>query len=640
MKKTVKKAVSAVLVFAFVIAALCLPAGAQDDISEYPAIMVAGYSASALVLEKEDGTTEQVWQLQGGNILDMVTGYVGRIIAGLGLAVLEKPDYLAKIVGEGAQGLLEYMKCNPDGSSMYNVRPMLNTAEECNSALMLERFGDYSYQHETEIMGDARDLIGAEKTYDFNCDFRMGAVENAKRLDDFIQQVKRHSGSDKVNIIAVSHGGQVTGTYLSLFGYKRDVNNCVMTVPALGGAALIYDALTENVVFDEKNLLNFIENGNMLETDYHWLVEAEELGFLDSFIKAVFPYIYEIIGNWCSIWDFCPTEIYEEMKAKWLDPVANAALIRKSDYMHYSVMPTFTTALQKCNSQYGMHVSIIAGVDNRATTGLNYNTDGIIHTASSTGATCAPWGERFADGYVQKNSCGGKYKVSPAMTIDASTAYLPDNTWFVSGLFHGMTFKDPFSRELMMELLLKDRIKDVYSDPAYPQFHYSTNPCYAVSARFNKSAEGYVSSDDNSIIIRNLSLSNKTVKILGITCEGLDLKFRMPLIPIIKAGEELEIPFTGDIPAVSASRAGITVSYNVYGTATPVGERYVPFTVQNGEKPDYSGGFAGAAAITPLDRLLPEGMINILKAAKLYTFFSMFYTIFYTAMNSIFAIAR
>lgn len=65
MKKSLKKAVSLILVSALVLAALFLPAGAQDEISEYPAIMVAGYSASALVLEKEDGTTEQVWRLPG-----------------------------------------------------------------------------------------------------------------------------------------------------------------------------------------------------------------------------------------------------------------------------------------------------------------------------------------------------------------------------------------------------------------------------------------------------------------------------------------------------------------------------------------------------------------------------------------------
>jgi hypothetical protein len=68
------------------------------------------------------------------------------------------------------------------------------------------------------------------------------------------------------------------------------------------------------------------------------------------------------------------------------------------------------------------------------------------------------------------------------MTIDASTAYMPDNTWFVNGLFHGMTYWDYYSRELMTTLLLTDRITDVYSDPKFPQFKDTTNPSSIISA--------------------------------------------------------------------------------------------------------------------------------------------------------------
>ena len=633
-----KRKISLFLALCLVLTAACLPAYASkdDNVTDYPVIMVAGYSASALVLEKEDGSEEQVWQMQGGNIFSTVFGYVGRIIAGLGLAVLEKPGYLAGIIGNGAKDLVGMLACNDDGTSKYNVHPMFSGAEECNCQNMLDRFGDESYQHETDIMGAVREYVDRSNTYDFNCDFRMGAVENAKKLDEFIQDVKRYSGKDKVNILAVSHGGQVTGTYLTLFGHKRDVNNCVMTVPALGGAGILYDLLGETTDFDELNLLYFIEHGSRLETDFHWLVEAEELGFLDGLITELFPYFMDIIGNWGSIWDFVPTDAYEAMKAKWLDPVANAAIIEKSDYMHYTVMPKFWSAFRDCNEKYGMNVNIIAGVDNAITTGADVNSDGIIPTYSSTGAAVAKYGERFADGYVQKNSCGGNYKVSPAMTIDASSAYLPDNTWFVSGLFHGMTFWDYFTRDLMITLTVKDNeITDVYSSPDYPQFHTSTNPSYAVAAWFDSSTEGYVSSEDSALIIKNLSIKNRPLKILAVNCDGLDIKLKMPLVPIIKAGEEIKIPFTGEIPKVSNSRVTVTVSYTTYGSVTPVGERSIAFTILNGEIPECEGGTVSAKPETPLDRLLPAAVLQLLKGTGLYNFFSMFYSIIYYALNSV-----
>ena len=634
-----KKFISIILALAMIFTVALTPALAsaqEEEITEYPVIMVAGYSSSTLVLKNEDGTDTQVWHLQGSDVLGTVFGYVGRIIAGLGLAALYRPKYLAGIIGNGAKDLVGVLACNDDGSSKYPVEPFLaNSAEECNCQNMLDRFGDESYQHETDIMGMVSSYVGKENTYNFNCDFRMGAVECAERLDEFIQSVKEYTGKDKVNILAVSHGGQVTGTYLSLFGYKRDVNNCVMTVPALGGAGLLYDLLGEETQFDELNLMYFIEHGCQFETDYHWLVEAEELGFLDPLITELIPYFMEyVIGNWGSIWDFVPTDRYEELKAKWLDPVDNAELIRKSDYMHYEIMPTFYTAFQKCNELYGMRVSIIAGTDNGITTGAKVNSDGIIPTAASTGAYCAPFGERFADGYTQKNECGGSYKVSPAMTVDASCAYLPDTTWFVSGLFHGMTFWDYFTRELMMELLLKNNIENVYSSEEYPQFHLSTNPSYAVSAWFDSSEEGFVSSLDSALTLKNLSITDKPLKILAITCDGADLSFKLPLVPVIKAGEEISIPFKGDIPAVSKQKISITVSYKVYGTVTPIGERHMSFTIMDGESASYSDENVSALPVTPLDRALPGSVTAFLKNAGIYNLVSMFYTIFYAAINA------
>ena len=55
------------------------------------------------------------------------------------------------------------------------------------------------------------------------------------------------------------------------------VHNAVLTVPAIGGAALAYDVLSENIVFDEDTLFNFIQNGMMLQEDYDWLVKASQL---------------------------------------------------------------------------------------------------------------------------------------------------------------------------------------------------------------------------------------------------------------------------------------------------------------------------------------------------------------------------
>ena len=117
------------------------------------------------------------------------------------------------------------------------------------------------------------------------------------------------------------------------------------------------------------------------------------------------------------------------------------------------------------------------------------SSDAIITTPASTGATCAPFGERFADGYTQKVDTGF-YQVSPTMTVDASTCYLPEHTWLIQDYHHGMTYKDEYTKSLMYTLLLNEESYDVHSFEQYPQFHATTNVSHSIFASFNNCTEG------------------------------------------------------------------------------------------------------------------------------------------------------
>ena len=635
MKKVLSVFLAAVLAFLSSLSVLGIDK--EVPLTEYPVIMVAGYSSSTLVRTEADGTQKQVWYPDWDEVLRIVLSRIGQLGAGLAGSVVGKPQYLADVVGKELQGLLGDMRCNPDGTSTYDVSPMLKTAADSNVAAMFERYGSNIYQHEVDIMGLVGTYVDNARLFNFNCDWRMGAVECAAALDTYIQQVKEYCHADKVNLLAVSHGGQVSATYLTLYGYKKDVHNAVLTVPAIRGAGVISDALALNVHLDELQLLYFIENGMMWENDFHRLVESQPLGFLDEVFNRLLPYAFEVCGNWGSIWDFCPTETYEAMKAKWLDPTENAELIRKSDYMHYTVMPQFYTALQKCNDEYDMHVSIVAGTDIDLTTGGWLNSDGLILVPSSTGATVPAYGKRFADGYVQENACGGKYKVSPAMTVDASTAYLPDNTWFVSGLFHGMTYWDMYTRELMMRLTLTDTLTDVYADPDFPQFHESSNPSNAVWAKFDKSTEGYLSAEDTALLVKNISEEGYTLRLAGITCDGADIRFRMRGNRKIKAGETVAIPFTAELPQVGSARISLIFDYTICGSLTPVGQRVMSFTLQNGKAAPFNADEpeVSAFAKTPFDRSVFGKLTDLLTRLGLYPFCSTIYNFFYAFFHTV-----
>ena len=639
MKKLISVLLCIVLVLSSSVTAFA--AFNEEDYNGYPVIVVPGYSSSAQYRIDENGEKVHVWGIDYNEIIVALLKNIAEVGINIGALANGNGKALGKTVGREFAKLYFDMACNPDGSSVYPLQRYCVTAEESNRANMLKtNDGSLIYQHETEIMGEYAQYIGDENIYNFNCDFRMGAPFCAKQLDEFIQSVKEYSGKDKVNIFAVSHGGQVTGTYLTLYGYKGDVNNAVMTVPALGGAGLAYDILAGDIDFDEEGLLHFIEHGMMEETDYNWLVRANELGFLDEVLNAMLPYVYEVMGYWGSIWDFCPTEYYEELKEKHLDPVESAELIEKSDYMHYQVMPEFSNGFKRAQAA-GTDVFIVAGYDNKIVTGLNESSDGIITIAASTGATAAPFGKRFADGYTQKVDTGF-YQVSPSMTIDASTSYLPEHTWFVENFYHGMIYKDPYTAELLKTLLLTENIKDVHSSESFPQFHATTNKSHSVHAAFNNSTEGFVTSKDTSLVVKNLSEKYK-MKITSVSARGVDISFPGSLFTkVLEPGESIELSFNGKIPEVSRSNFDLVVDYTLIGSPTPMGERLFNFTLMNGEAPAFNSEepFVDANLVSDFNKLLDEDSENILNKTGSKTFFEMLYNIIWPFAKYIFELVK
>ena len=604
----------------------------QGDITDYPVIIVPGYSSTDLYYGDSLETGERVWGLDFDYVLERVLARIAEIGIGLGVFAFGNADYITDVLAEEMLPLFEKLRCNPDGTSAYELKQDYYDALHKNNAYLIENRTDTKYRQEVEISEEIASYIGHENIYNFSCDFRMGAEFCAGQLDDFVQEVKKHSGKDKVNLFAISHGGQVTATYLALYGEKGDVDNAVMTVPAIGGAGIAFDALMATVEFDEECLVRFVENGTMTEENYNWIVKAQQLGFVDELLNTLFPKIFPAIGYWGSLWDFMPIDRYEEAKETLLDPTESAELIETSDRYHYEILPSMPEKFEKL-IESGMNISIIAGTGNSVVTGMPVNSDGIITTPASTGATCAPLGSRFHDGYTQINPCGGKDKVSPAMDIDASTAYLPDNTWFVDGLFHGMTYKDNYTRVLMMTLLLTDDITDVYSDAAFPQFKYSTNASHTVHAVFEGCKEGILSSDAKSLTVTNLS-ANSNVRIVAVECDGAALSFEVDPTVKLAPGEQIEIAFSGDIPAVSGTTANVTVYYAM-DTITPIGYRTQTFRLMNGEKAEMGDGFVSLDPVTPFDGISDAYIDVILGKLGLRELVSMLYSIAYYWMSNI-----
>jgi hypothetical protein len=363
-------------------------------------------------------------------------------------------------------------------------------------------------------------------------------------------------------------------------------------MPALGGAALAYDVFGGAENFSDRVLLDFLEHGLVVEEEFDILFEAIRLGFIGELFRELVEECFGHVKYWESFWDFVPLDVYEEYKAKHLDSVESARLIEQSDFVHYEIMSPegefhYTKGFKKAE-EAGTRIYIIAGYDIQAVTGMVESTDAIVPVAGATGATVAPFGQRFADGYTQEVDTGF-YQVSPSMTVDASTSYLPERTWFIEKGYHGMALYDDYTITLLYKLLLNGgEAYDVHNleSQGYTQFHTTTNPSHIIFAEFDKSKEGYLSAEDKELVITNISYDS-IVTVSAVNVKGADFDFEFfPFI--LKPGKSKSIKIDGEIPAVSLKNIEIDVTY-LTNKVTPIGERTFDFTIMNGEKADFDG---------------------------------------------------
>lgn len=606
MKKTLAVILSIIIALTLSVQSF---AAVIDREEFYPIIIVPGYSASGLYMQNEDGTKTHVWGIDTELILKRVLARSIDLARGVKELTKGNAQLIADTVGPEFAQMFEHMRCNPDGTSVYDVHTYTSTAADSNNTYLLEN-EDGKYMYEQEIMAMFGSYIGEDWNdyiFNFSTDFRMNVEKCAANLDRYIDSVLEYTGAEKVNIYCVSHGGQVGATFLNLYGEKKadKINNVLLTIPAIGGSTIAYAFYTGDIKFDEENLLYFIENGMMFEDDYHWLMSNENLNFIDEVLCCLLPYIKNVMGYWGSMLDFVPANDYESIRNTCFNSEESAPLLEKSDRFHREIYPSMAQKLQACVDA-GINVYIIAGMGNKDIVGRGEAGDAIISASSSTGAACAPYGKRFANGYeTLKTVCGDSTHnhLSPSMEVDASTCYLPEYTWFVDGFYHGMTVKSDYNTELITRLMFTDDRIDIYTYEEFPQFHADTNRCQAVFAHFNNSVEGYVSQTDNTLVVENCS-KKYPLRLVSVSCGGMELDFDNSFLKEIPVGGKIEIPFKGEIPCASGVKTEVTVNYVQVGAVTPIGSRTFDFTVMNGEKVSFDSENPIVSSNSPQDSLL------------------------------------
>lgn len=317
--------------------------------------------------------------------------------------------------------------------------------------------------------------IGEENLYFFAYNSFGDTYETAKELSTFIDTVKEKTGSDKVNLVPVSLGGALSTAYFELFRHKKDIKRVMYFVAALGGSHLIADVMEKNI--KSENGLAMVEMLASKKTadSLGGLLKMMPEGVFETTVNKALDAINEtVLVNSMSMWGIIPPERYPALAKMYLSDKKHAELKEKADrfYNYRLHFPETVSELEAEGVEffavcgYGLQLLALAGTD-------KMSSDGIIHISSTTlGARSAPLGETLTDfpdeGRICKDS--SHTHLSPDKTVDASYGLWPERTWYFSEQRHDDTAYNDTALMIAARVLSDDSFKDIYSDPALPQF--------------------------------------------------------------------------------------------------------------------------------------------------------------------------
>ena len=456
--KKMKACVSALLVIAILLST-ALPSLASSDqcaCGFSPVVYVSALGSADLYLDVGSPNERKIFEPESADIIKLI----GQLIIPL-LRYFTGGDAktFAKSLGKAIDGLMGELAMDENGDS----NPRIGTKQSLPD----------NPEHDPY------------KSYYFAYDFRIDPLLTAQDLKAYVEHVKELTGHQKVSFKASSLGGIIVMAYLDKYGHD-DLDAIIFQNCPLLGVAMAGDLFTKKLELNSDALVSYgvqalpqIEGGIWLEPlirllDFVGLFETL-IGFGNTLVDDIKDDLYDemlipIFGKMPCLWALIPHESYEEAKELFLDESASQIFIDRIDYYHYHIQGRTQELLDQA-LQDDVRIMILAGYNlQREPFVESYmnNSDGVDDTVyNAPGAICADIGQTLGEGYVQAVQDGHNH-LSADGVIDASTCYLPENTWFIRDMLHSTAHAG--HKDFYAWFLSDPQAPDVHSNPDYPQF--------------------------------------------------------------------------------------------------------------------------------------------------------------------------
>ena len=336
------------------------------------------------------------------------------------------------------------------------------------------------------------DIAGKENMYVFNYVSTGNMIDTAKGLYDYIQFVKKDSGSDKVNIVPVSQGGSIANGLLKYYDEQnisvaRDINRIIYVVPALDGAALLSDCYRYGFnknsaalyttampsVIGYENYLGYIINIAM-----RLMPKADIDVLLDEIANTL---INDYLKYSTLMWGLVTSEDYPACREKYLEGDDMAEIRRQTDWYYDAQLNSENYITEAIKDGVKVFDIVDTNIElyQLAVSHDKQNCDGIIHVDStSMGAYSVNVGTKLPEDYVpSRNTCTDPENhdhTDPEGIMDVCTGLLPETTFYFSGQNHATTGSNDVIMTLIIQLATDESFTSVHSYPdKFPQFNYS-----------------------------------------------------------------------------------------------------------------------------------------------------------------------